>query len=102
MIPIGAEATARLRQCADYWPPEELAKLREQLPAEFHTVDLQDLRRRWINIRKNRTPGYRVAGHGPEKGSMKRPKIPERALEILYERLCPECVELVREYVTAR
>jgi hypothetical protein len=94
MIPIGAEATARLRQCADYWPPEELAKLREQLPAEFHTVDLQDLRRRWINIR--------VAGHGPEKGSMKRPKIPERALEILYERLCPECVELVREYVTAR
>jgi hypothetical protein len=102
MIPLGAEATKRLQKCADYWNPRELNELREQLPREFHDVDLEDLRRRWINIRKNRTPGYKVSGHGPENGSMKRPKIPERAQEFLLQHLCPTCRTILEKYLTAR
>ena len=72
LIPVGAEATATLGKCADSWTDSEIAVLRMKLPVEYHAWPLDDLRRRWINIRKAGTPGYRLRGTGPRVGSRLR------------------------------
>jgi hypothetical protein len=68
MIPVGRTATRETRKCADNWTDSDLAYYRSMLPPEFHSVPLDALKIRWINIRKKGTEGYRTDGHGPTKG----------------------------------
>lgn len=74
MVSVGAEFTASSRRCADSWSDSEIALLRSKLPIQYHAVPLDALRKRWINIRKRGTAGYRVSGHGPAVGSRIKPK----------------------------
>ena len=76
MIPIGAEATARLKKCADNWSDSEVAELRVTLPLQYHAVPLDALRRQFINIRKKGTEGFRLNGIGPTKGSRSKKSKP--------------------------
>jgi hypothetical protein len=68
MISTGAKATKELGRCADSWTDSDVAILRAELPTQFHAVPLDALRRRWINIRKRGTEGFRLNGKGPSKG----------------------------------
>lgn len=68
MKPVGARATQETGRCSDNWTDSELAYYRSLLPVQYHSVPLDALKIRWINIRKQGTPGYRTDGHGPSKG----------------------------------
>ncbi len=69
LIPAGAALTARIEHCADTWNDSEVEELRAGLPQEYHGVPVFWIRKRCINLRKHKTPGFNVNGHGPAKGS---------------------------------
>lgn len=71
--PVGAAGTQRLKRCADTWTDSDVEALRAELPHEYHAVPIWWLRRAWMSIRKAKTPGYRVNGHGPGKGWKEAP-----------------------------
>ena len=69
LIPIGAQMTRELGSCADSWSDSEITRYHcTQLPMEYRSVPVDELRRMHINIRKKGTEGYRTDGKGPSVG----------------------------------
>lgn len=72
LIPLGQWATTEFKKCADNWSDSEMAEIRARLDTKYHAVPLDALRRLFINLRKNKTPGFKVNGHGAAKGSRRK------------------------------
>lgn len=83
MIALGSRATAEFNRCADTWTDSEIASIRARLPQQYHAVPIDELRMQFQAIRKRGTPGFRVNGHGPAKGSRKYAHVSERYREYL-------------------
>ena len=93
MITVGQWGTKEFASCADSWSESELQLLRAKLPKEYHAVPTDHLRKSWVNLRKQHTPGFRVNGHGPTKKRIPSDELLEHYGSEWYRRLRDQVFE---------